>query len=178
MQALSKNRLYSLLCLLALGGIILALAFESIQELYTTYRAQSWDETPCTVTHIALEKHTHTAGRRHRTRTESYSLIAHYTYKYNGLRRVGHRYDCGKTQHRKKDALRLKNALEQEPETTCYVNPDNPQEVVIDRSLNTDTAIVVGAGAGIYTLALLILLLQKNTPGKTNAPARPVRRVS
>ncbi|NLE57539.1 MAG: DUF3592 domain-containing protein, partial [Planctomycetes bacterium] len=124
------------LMLLAFPGVAIFMAYRSISMVTTWQKAKSWVETPATITHLDLEVDSDSDGATHR-------VVCNYTYVFKG---VSYRSDrvgltggasdnIGSWQQDTYNRLKQhQNGLESDT-VTCWVNPTNPSEAVLDRSL-------------------------------------------
>ncbi len=163
MSDLRKHRLYPLLCLFLVGGILTASSWDNVVALYSTIRAQSWEQTPCELSHVGLKEH-RVSQRRSQRKMKNYSLDVRYQYEYKGRRYVSRCHDFWETEHSPEQAKKLVQALDHHPSPTCYVNPAHPQEAVMDRSPDTGKALLMGAVALLFVLSGGYLLLGKDEP--------------
>ncbi len=169
MQAFRQQLLLTLLPLLVIGGIVLVLYADNVEALYSTYRAQSWEKCPCELTRVALKEHKTKRRRSNRTRS-SYSLVVRFNYEHQGRNYVSQRHDFWETQHTRESANDIMNKLERHPAPTCYVNPANPSEAVIDRSLDSAKALTLAIGTGIFLFACGISIYQQIKPKNAKRP--------
>jgi hypothetical protein len=105
----------------------------TVRPAYTYFAAQSWVETPC----IILESKVETRkSRSEKGRTSTTYIVAmRYSYVVDDQTYQGNRYDLmemGTDGRQKKQAIVKKYPAG--AEKTCYVNPENPQASIINRS--------------------------------------------
>jgi hypothetical protein len=106
-------------------------------------RARWFVPTPCTIVSCRIER----AGGR-----GSDKVILSYTYAWRDRVLTGARYDYQIAASSLTDAKRQAlHALTPGTKTTCWVNPANPQEAVIERGLT------LGHAAIILPLGFLLL---------------------
>jgi hypothetical protein len=94
--------------------------------------ARDWIRTPCLVVDSRLRSHTGSD-------TTTYRIDILYAYTFKGKRYKSNRYDFMKASSSGYD--RKKEIVKRNPPgtlTACYVNPDNPGDAVLDRSLNPE----------------------------------------
>lgn len=121
---------------------------------------KAWEETRARVLAVSLETHYSTDSEGHRSTT--YSVSARYQYVYRGKGYTGTRISIeggsdNVGSYHQDMAARLQEAQRTEQKVPCYVNPANPEEAVLDRSLRTSLVVfkaifVVafgGAGTGV-----------------------------
>ncbi len=114
-----------------LGSLLLAAMFgyglyDCTRDLMQALDAsRNWVETPCVLRHVGMEK-------RYARRGSNYSLDLRYVYSYGGEIYGGHRYDVWGRRFSHEAAQELVQAMQQKGTWTCYVNPADPREAVID----------------------------------------------
>jgi len=124
-------------CLILFFGIFAAAGaaafyFVTFLPLWGVTRAQSWTETPCTIVTSEVKVHDGDDG-------DTYSIDIQYEYTVDGLPYRGEKYHFmpGASSGRKgKQAV-----VDRYPvglATSCYVNPSDPREAVINRGLTMD----------------------------------------
>lgn len=126
-------------CGLALFGTIFLIAglivgyFLIFQPLYGVLSARSWDETPCTIRSSELE--INRGGEN-----DSYVIAITYDYEYDGQPYVGDRYHFAidNTNTNRQWKRRIVNEHPVGHQTVCYVNPEDPQESVIERGFTRE----------------------------------------
>ena len=106
-------------------------------------RARDWVETPAKILDLKLEHH---YGRRG---SVSYSIAILYQYEFNGATFTSERFTPflfvgeGKSGYSRQNYLRYKPLFESKTPILCYVNPGDPAEAIIDRTVRFKQ--VVGA---------------------------------
>ncbi len=100
------------------------------------YRAsQSWPATPCNIVRSSVVGHT--TSSRHGGSSTSYSIEVLFRYKYDGRRYDSTRYRLVQTSGNDYAARRqIINNLNKHRKQTCYVNPLDPADAVLDRSFS------------------------------------------
>ncbi len=121
--------------LLAFPGVAIFMAYRSVSMVATWQRAKGWVETPATIEHLDLKVDHDDDGT-------TYRVVCSYTYVFNdatyqsdrvGL--TGGSDNIGSWHQDTYDRLKHhRDAIESEP-LSCWVNPTNPAEAVLDRSL-------------------------------------------
>ena len=104
--------------------------FMALRPLWGIYSAQSWVETPCTILSSELGVHDGDDG-------DTYSIDMTYEYAFDGREYKCDRYHfMGLNSNTAVDWKR--EVVKEHPpgrQTVCYVDPDKPDEAVINRSL-------------------------------------------
>ena len=158
-------------CILPFLGIFLVAGlaivyFLSVQPLLLTFEARGWHATPCTI--LASEVGTHRGSKGSKT----YSIDIHYRYEVRGEPRESKVYNFftgSSSGYDSKAAIVAK--YPPGSEQTCYVNPRDPAEVVLQRDFDSDYLfgffglIFVGAALGVG-----YLLLRRPPPRSADAP--------
>lgn len=107
--------------------------FMSLQPMAKVLDARNWIATPCTIT---MSQVVSTSGAKGGT---TYRVDIHYSYDYQGQSHQGSRYKfvSGSTS----GMAGKQQIVSQYPvgsQQTCYVNPNDPTESVINRGLTAD----------------------------------------
>ena len=139
--------LFSLIFLLMGGGLFY---FMAVHPYLQGVAARDWMETPCMVVHSQVKSH---RGSKNNT---TYSPDIHYTYQVNGREYRSERYQFlgGSSSGRASKAAAVARYPRGQT-AICYVNPNDPQEAVLDRTpfpgglWTFFPLIFVAAGAGI-----------------------------
>lgn len=121
--------------LLAFPGVAIFMAYRTVSMVAAWQRAKGWVETPATITHLDLEVDHDDDGT-------TYRVLCSYTYVFNDATYQGDRVgltggsdNIGSWHQDTYDRLKHhRDAIESEP-LSCWVNPTNPAEAVLDRSL-------------------------------------------
>jgi len=106
------------------------------------FAARSWKATPCTLVESELEKGQRSVSRgRYRTRRNVTVYTPRFEYIYQVEGRT-YRSDCfqfGDTASSDRD-LQEGIVARYRPGTqaTCYINPEHPQEAVLDRGISPE----------------------------------------
>lgn len=106
--------------------------------LWLGYASSSWEEVPADITSIQIETH---RGEDN----DTYSVVAEYRYSYRGQDYIGDRVGLsGKSDsfeaYHKKLLKRLKQAQAKD-RAVCYVDPQNPDQALLDRTLRPMLAV-------------------------------------
>ncbi len=120
------KRFWGMLCLAAVGALFLYSAVDVFRALASSLEAElCWVKTPCVLQHAARQEH--------KARRGSYqTLCLSYSYGYGGTEYQGERYDFWNRHFDKAGVEKEARRLAEESALSCYVNPENPQESVID----------------------------------------------
>lgn len=136
--------------LLAGAGFSLFFVRPAVQVL----KAKSWQATPCTVLSSQVRSH---SGEDSTT----YSVDVLYTYTFGGGEYKSNRYQfLGGSSGGYSEKERIVRRLPPLTRTTCYVNPDEPAEAVMNRDFSPEYAfglvpllfVAVGLGGIIFAL--------------------------
>ena len=125
--------------------------------------AKSWTKTPCRIVAAELVSQ---AGSNSYKNQPIYRTDFTYAYQVDGKNYVGKRDAVLETYSRKKDAENRLRALPVGTNTICYVNPSDPSDVILDRSVSVGellifwvfggSAIAMGAWIIVGTIRLLL----------------------
>lgn len=129
----------------------------TIRPFWGIYQAQSWAETPCTIVSSEVEVH---AGDG-----DTYSIEIKYDYTFDGRPHRGERYHFmyGASSSGRKGKQAVVDRYPRGLQTTCYVDPDDPSQAVLNRGLTADLwwglfslpFLAVGYGGLLYGTGLL-----------------------
>lgn len=122
---------------------LLMLYFFFVIPLRRVRSARSWRETPCVIVSSSVSEDATDSGL--------YRIVVTYQYDFAGRYYSSSRYSFSPAatsgyRGKKRVAARLAPGIT----TTCYVNPDNPRDAVIERGLTWD--MVVG---GVFAIIFL-----------------------
>lgn len=112
------------------------------------WKAQSWVESPAWVIMADLEQHRGSKG------SATFKVVARYMYNYGGQTRENNRVglvnmtDNFGSWHQDTYERLIRHFQQGQP-VVCYVNPENPEEALLDRQLRM----------GIYSFCLVFALL-------------------
>ncbi|HEY7214288.1 MAG TPA: DUF3592 domain-containing protein [Thermoanaerobaculia bacterium] len=135
-----------------LAGGVFSLFF--VQPALKVLAAKSWEPTPCVIVSSQVRSH---AGDDSTT----YSVDVLYTYTYNGWEYKSNRYQfLGGSSGGYAEKERIVRRLPPLTRTTCYVNPKEPAEAVLNRDFSYEYAfgfvpllfVAVGLGGIVFTL--------------------------
>lgn len=114
-----------------LAGAV-AFYFLTIRPLWDVYAAGSWTETPCTILSSEVETHDGDDG-------DTYSIEITYEYTSDGQQHTSDRYHfMGGASSGRAGKAEVVKAHPPGFQTVCYVNPDDPEDAVIERGLTAD----------------------------------------
>lgn len=132
-------------------------------SIYNTERAAQWVATPAKVLEYDLAVSSKSMHDKTSSRTSK--VTAKYTYSYNGQEYTGTQVDFTAdhadnfAQERRREQMQI---LAQ-GDITVYVNPQNPDEVVVDRSLPAEkslfTIIFLLFPCGFATMIIIYTVL-------------------
>lgn len=147
-------------------------------------RAKGWVETPATINHLDLD--VNRGGD-----CDTYQVVCRYTYEFNGVTYTGDRVglsggsdNIGTWQRDTYERLRRHYGGAESAPAACWVNPNDPAEAVLDRSLrwgmvvfSLPFAIVFGGGslAFYYAAARYYRRKRRERRLRDEYPAEPWR---
>jgi len=113
----------------AVGAVMFYLAINSIIQ---SHRAAEWEVVPCTIISVDLET---SSG----SDSTTYKCVAEYTYEFKGRKYKSERVsfssvsdNIGSYQRDCRNSLRMSKNHDT---AVCYVNPEDPDEVVLFRAV-------------------------------------------
>ncbi len=136
----------------AVMGLVFAY-FLLVQPLMKILAARSWVPTDCAVISSGVGRHSGSKGG------STYSIDVLYQYRFKGKEYQSSRYKFMTTSSSGYDGkAAIVSQLAPGTRTTCYVNPSDPQEAVLERGFTADLLfgliplafIVVGVGGFIF----------------------------
>jgi hypothetical protein len=131
-----------------IGGLVLLGLGLSFLNRYLS--ARQWVAVPCTIVHSSVGSHT--SSSRHGSST-TYSVDVLYRYTFNGHKLRSSRYELNNSSSSDYDDKRAtSDALNKNRHQTCYVNPTDPADAVLDRGFS----FVIPAMGGFSLIMLLI----------------------
>ncbi|TWT30179.1 hypothetical protein KOR34_47370 [Posidoniimonas corsicana] len=145
---------------LPFAGFGLMVAWWYVSAISTWLDAQQWDETTAVIESVDLKV-------KRDSDSTSYRVVASYEYTYKGRRLHGDRVgvftgsdNIGRYHHRMHS--RLQEAMRRERPTPCYVDPDNPERALLDRSMRLGmlamytpfATLFTGVGVGLLAYGL------------------------
>ena len=130
----------------------------AIEPLWGVYAASRWKPTPCTIVSSKLEEH-------QGDDSTTYRIDIRFDYEFGGRKYQSDRYRFFDVASNTGVASK-RAAVRQHPpgkKTTCFVDPANPSEAVIERGLTWDMLwglfalpfFIVGAGGLLFTLGIV-----------------------
>ena len=139
---------------------------------------QSWEKVPCEILSLKLETVRKRRARRGggSNRTTTYRVKAEYTYEYQGKQYAGDTYGFGSklsTAFHKMTNNHMAAVRSQE-NPVCFVNPDNPEEAILDPTLNPASMIVSGAGVLLMLCGVGIAFKSRSYLIKKSGTAKSV----
>lgn len=125
-------------CLILFFGIFAAagggmLWWMLLRPLWGVANAQFWTETPCTIVSSEVEVHDGDDG-------DTYSIEIRYDYTFGGQSYRGERYHFmhGMASSGREGKQAVVDRYPVGLETTCFVDPSDPSQSVINRNFTTD----------------------------------------
>ena len=163
------------------AGVGVGMAIATIWTLVAYFEQQSWDTAEATIKSAKLESH---SGKD----STSYSVNATYDYEYKGK---SYKDATKVSQYSGSDNIssfhqdlhkKLQKHVESKGPYQCFVNPDNPEEAVLNRDLRPlklvfygiFVAVFGGAGFGIMFWGIKSIIGSKKIKKLQNAfPDQP-----
>lgn len=132
---------------------------------------QSWEKVPCKILSVELEKvkrkttggprvgigrRTRSRGSRGSSTTYLFRVKAEYIYQYQGKQYTGDTCGFQDTLSSKFHKMMSKHiyAIRSQENPVCFVNPDNPEEAILEPMLNPASMIVSGAGVLLMLIGI------------------------
>lgn len=118
------------------------------------HQMRHWVQAQARILESGLETHTSSGGRGGGSST-SYRATARYQYVYENVLHTGIRVGIdssadGFGSYQQDVAARLQRAQHTEEPLPCYVNPANPSDAVLDRSLRVGFSVLKGVFGLIF----------------------------
>ena len=151
-EANPRGCLIGFFAIFLLAGAGFSLFF--VRPALKVLAAKSWQPTPCTIVSSQVRSHAGEDGA-------TYSVDVLYTYAYGGSEYKSNRYHfLGLSSGDYGTHERIVRRLPPLTRTTCYVNPEQPSEAVLNRDFSGEYAlgllplvfVAVGLGGIIFTL--------------------------
>lgn len=125
---------FLLLFALPFFGVGCVMGYKSLRHLALASAARNWVETTAQIESVKLEAHHDSDGGA------THKVVCTYTYEYRGETHTGNRVglESGSdsiTDWHKHTHNRLKQSRDRNESVTCYVNPKNPEESLLDRDI-------------------------------------------
>jgi hypothetical protein len=147
---------YGLVAFFAIFAVVgLAIAYPlGVVPISKTISAGSWVATPCKVLRADVRSHDSDDGT-------TYSIYILYRYEFNGRTYKCDRYDfVGGSSSGYRGKARVAAEYEANPDSVCYVNPQNPAEATLKRGWHAKLLfalfplpfILVGVGGIVFAL--------------------------
>lgn len=158
-----KNTLAATGCMILFFGAFAAAGsftfwMFTIRPFWGIASAQRWVETPCTIVSSEIEVHDGDDG-------DTYSIEIKYDYEYDGRPYRGERYHFmyGMSSSGRSGKQEVVKRYPVGLQTTCYVDPNDPSEAVLNRGLTADLwwglfslpFLAVGYGGLLYGTGIL-----------------------
>lgn len=120
----------------AVGGLLLVLMFGPM--VLGLIRSRNWAPTPCTIISSGVEESRSSKGG------STYRVAVRYRYQVDDRQYVGDRYHwMAGYSSGYLSKQRVVAALPPEAEATCFVNPANPAESVLNRDIGWEAAFIL-----------------------------------
>lgn len=135
-----------------IGGGAAAMYFLSIAPVYRTYVSADWPRVPCRIYHSDVKSHSDDDGT-------TYSVDIHFEYEFEGRQFTSTTYNFDSSSSSGYDSK--KAIVDRYPvgsEHECYVNPDFPEQAVLNREFQW-TYLLGFAFGGIFGGVGLVLLI-------------------
>ncbi len=142
---------------LPFAAIATFFAYELLSMVWLGYQAQSWETVPAKVISAKLDEHRSDGN-------STYKVVASYRYNYQG-----DTYDSDKVAlYEERDSFksyhneifkRLKKAKNKKKPVDCYVNPNNPSESLLDRTIRLTMILMMSPfvlAFGIFGYGMII----------------------
>lgn len=149
-----------LVALMLVATSVGLLTFSVVPTLYDWSRMRQWQPAPAHVESVRLHKATMARG------AASYSVVVRYRYQAGGAVHVGTRASVNGAGDswlgfHQQLADRLHSARQAGTPVEVWVNPANPKESVVDRSLRAGPLVsnlFVSGTVGAFGLLILVML--------------------
>ncbi len=162
-------------CMALFFGLFLAagcamLFFMAIRPVFKIVTAANWPATPCVVVSSRVQSHSSDDGT-------TYSVDILYAYEFNGREYKSNRYHfLGGSSSGYGSKAAIVRGYPPGMRTTCYVNPRDPTEAVLERGLTKDLWVGLFAlpfmAAGLAGMIWARRLARKS-PAVPTPPAAP-----
>lgn len=167
-------------CLILFFAVFLAVGLATtylmlVRPVWGILQATSWTPTPCTVISSTVQEHPSSDG-------STYSINIRYRYEINGSTFESDRYDFDTGSSSGRDGKqRVVNQYPPGSSSTCYVNPANPNQAVLNRGFHAGYLLglfplifVAVGGGGIFFAARSYLRSKRPAPPlPISTPAGP-----
>jgi hypothetical protein len=159
----------------AVGAVMFYLAINSIIQ---SQRAAEWEVVPCTIISVDLETSTGSDST-------TYKCVAEYTYEFNGRKmssdRVSFSSGSDNIGSYQSDCSRSLRMSKKNNTAVCYVNPEDPSEVVLFRDVRRSMVafkmlfalVFGGVGFGLIIFSVFGLNKRKDKKFKKDYPDKP-----
>jgi hypothetical protein len=141
--------------------------YGALRPLFLLYASQSWTALPCTIVSSGFTSDT----------SQRYTEDVVYSYTVDGKPLQANRYEFAQVWYRDRTARAAKEAAltaryPPGSQTTCYVNPRDPAEAVLQRRVDTTFVVFLGGGSFLVTaLGVWGLRGRQSTASEGLAPA-------
>ncbi len=147
-------------CAVFIGGAFVlagmaALVWIGLQLAVPMLRVRAWEAVPCRVLRAEVERGMVNIGGR-----PQFTVRAELEWSHQGTRHTGGKLDSETGFHTHEsvnDMEELCYRLRQQPEQTCYVNPDNPGEAILRQPAWWPVFVFTGLAALFVFLGIFVL---------------------
>jgi len=149
-MAKTKNNIFTVIFLTIFGMPFFAagafVIFMALKPVYQNHLASEWKEVPATLTEVSLDG-----------RGDSVKLVAKYNYTYEDKNyssdQVAFNMMTGNvSRYHQNFHNKLNQAKANNESVPCYVNPSNPQEVILDRKNRTRMLVFMIPFGSVFVL--------------------------
>ena len=150
--------------------------FAVIRPLVLCDRARAWAETPATIQSLEIEtSHSSKGGT-------SYRLVMCYQYEFNGQTHTSERFTAfggsdNVSSYHTENYARYKPSFDAKKPITCWVNPDRPDEAVVDRAPRFEMLMFMHIFTFTFPLVGLIVMSAGATLLHTQDPGSSALRI-
>lgn len=121
-----------------------------IFKIYKYTETVKWTKYPCNI----ISSHVTFYGKGR------YKVEVNYSYEVNGQKYISDKYEITETTFNGKDAGNFINLYRAGTKTICYVNPEKPEEAVINNGLTSGFYAYLKILI-VFTIFIIIIILIK-----------------
>ena len=134
--------------------------FNCIHYMFKNYSTKNrWEKVPCRIVTVNLGRTQRQRGRTKRVKLTSYGVTGKYTYEYKGKKYTSTNLNFQQDiafGYKDLVSKRLKEYRELK-KPSCYVNPEKPEEAVLDVTLMPTAKLASWIGLGFIAMSLLMI---------------------
>lgn len=133
-------------------------------------RVRAWPAVTCTVLQAEVERR----GADPQGNPQ-FAVKAELSWDYNGTRHTGGKLDADAGFHAAESVNakeELCHRLRRQPQQTCYVNPDNPDEAILRQPEWWPVLLFAGLAAFFVVMGIIILRGSRHAAGEPGRPGR------